>query len=238
MGIIGYELIVLGFVCLLSKARWLFPVRAKLMFVSFTAGLCFGAVSFWKRERGLAIYLGVFALFWLFLFIFSLFKGGKYQEVIHVPAGSYEVTADDGEGPVIRLRYLLAYEGKVYCLSTTPPSGKPPLTLYVTKRNDSDILLADIVIEKSLESLSMRRILPAIYSILVLLAAVALPVFYKLYENGDSLANLLGSCITVMAGYLTATFAKDGKGLLHRILYWFGIFLEAAGWISALVVIL
>lgn len=237
MGIIGYELIVLGLACMIAKVKWLMPVRAYLMMLFLTAGFGLASAAWWKTDTALSILLGGLGAVWFIPLLCGIFKRkGRMEEVMHIPADSYEIeVVDRMAAPTIQLSYLLKYQGKSYVLSTSPPAERPALLLYVRPQKDEEILPADIAIDTTIEPVSVKQRLQRWYGILVLLIALFLPLPIQLYGSGVLQESFPGACITIIAGYVTVTFLTGGKALLHRVLYWFGIFLEVMGLLSFIV---
>lgn len=237
MGIIGYELIVLGFACMIAKVKWLLPVKTYLMMLFLTAGFGLASAAWWKTDSTLGILLGGLGAVWFILLLYSIFKRkGRMKEVVHIPADSYEIAVVDRmAAPTIQLSYLLKYQGKSYVLSTSPPEGRPALFLHVKHQKEEGILSADIAIDTTEKLLSVKQRLQRWYGILVLLIALLLPWPFQLYRSGVLQESFLGACITIIVGYVTVIFLKGGKALLHRLLYWFGIFLEVMGLLSLIV---
>lgn len=232
MGIIAFDMIVLGIACIMIKAEWLIPVRKYLMPALLCAGIGLSALAVKEIDTGLSIFLGAFAAVWLFLLVWVILrKNERTEEILYIPAGSYQITALDRTGaPSVQMSYCLMYQGKVYTLTTMPPEGTPALILHAKPRGDSDVIPADISIDISRQPRSARQRLAQIHGGLVLITALLLPVCYEMYK-GDSIAeNFMPYCILVLLGYLGSKATKGSKTALNRLIFWFTIFLEAAGW--------
>lgn len=237
MGIIGYELIVLGFVCIMAKAEWLIPVRKYLMLIFLTAGLGLITITLWNNEPSLSILFGILMIICLSLLIWVFFtRNQQIEEVLHIPAESYEIKTVDRTGtPAIQLHYLLIYHGKTYILSTMPPEGKPALILHTRTQKHSNTVTADIAVDTADKSVTPKQILYLLYGILVLMAALFIPVSYVMYENYYLSQNFMPNCIMITLGYLTASATRGNKSMLYRLIHWFAVFLEAAGWITIVI---
>lgn len=74
MGIIAFDMIVLGIACIMVKAEWLIPVRRYLMPALLCVGIGLSALSVKEIDIGLSIFLGVFAAVWLFLLLWVVFR--------------------------------------------------------------------------------------------------------------------------------------------------------------------
>lgn len=233
MGIIGWTLIVLGFACMMAKAKWLIPIRKYLMLIFLTAGLCLSAFALWDIEPSLGILLGILSGIWFCLLIWTVCTHNQQtDEVLHIPAGSYEIEVIDRAGtPAIQLSYRLVYQGKGYIISTMPPKEKPALILYAKTQKNSDIILADIAMDTINEPLSIRQKIHKLHDILVLFAALFLPISYQLYQNNYLTHNWMPNCMMIVLGYLTISATGSSRAILHRLTYWFAVFLEAVGWI-------
>lgn len=236
MGIIAFDMIVLGIACVMVKAEWLIPVRRFLMPALLCAGIGLSALSVKEIDIGLSIFLGAFAAVWFFLLLWVVFrKDEKTGEILYLPAGSYRITAVDRTGtPSVQMAYCLLYQGKVYTISTLPPEGTPALILHAKPRGDSDVIPADISIDTSRQHRSARQRLAQLHGGLVLTTALLLPVCYKMYKAGSVPENLMPYCILVLLGYLGSKTTKSSKTVLHRLIFWFTAFLEAAGWVGVL----
>lgn len=236
VGIIAFDMIVLGIACIMVKAEWLIPVRKYLMLALLCAGIGLSALAVKEIDFGLSIFLGIFAAFWFFLLLWAVFrKNEKTEEILYIPEGSYQITAVDRTGaPSVQMAYCLMYQGKVYTLSTMPPEGTPALILYAKPQENSDVILADISIDTSRQPPSARQRLEQIHGGLVLIAALLLPVFYEMYKGGSITENLLPYCIMILLGYLGSKTTKGSKSVLNSLIFWFAVFLEAAGWVRML----
>ena len=232
MGIIGYQLIVLGYACIIAKAEWLIPIRKYLMLILLTAGFGLSAFALWDIEPALSILLGFLSGIWFCLLIWTICTHNRQtEEVLHIPAGSYEVEVIDRTGtPAIQLSYCLVYQGKGYIISTMPPSGKPALILHAKTQKNSDIILADIAIDTINEPLSIKQKMYQLHNILVLIVALFLPISFEMYENNYLTHNFMPNCIMIVLGHLTISATRSSRAILHRLSYWFAVFLEAAGW--------
>lgn len=233
MGIIGYEFIVLGFVCIMAKAEWLIPIRKYLMLILLTAGFGLSAFALWDIEPSLGILAGFFSGGCFCLLIWAICTHNQHKEEIrHIPSGSYEIEVIDRPAtPAIQLSYRLVYQGKGYIISTMPPKEKPALILHIKTQKDSDIILTDIAIDTIKEPLSIRQRLYQIYNVLILIAAMTLPISYKMYQDSYIAHNLMPNCMMVVLGYLTRSATKDSRAVLVRLIYRFAGFLEVVGWI-------
>lgn len=240
MGIIGYELIILGFACIAAKAQWLFPIRKYLMLIFFTTGLGVITITLWNNEPSLSILFGILMIVCLSLLIWVFFtRNRQLEEVLHIPAGSYEIKLIDRTGtPSIQLSYLLIYHGKTYILSTMPPEDKPALILHTRTQKNSDTVVADIAIDTTNKPVTAKQRLYQLHGSLVLIAALFLPIFYVMYENYYLSQNLMPNCIMIILGYFTASTTRGSKSILYRLIYWFAVFLEMAGWITIPVIYL
>lgn len=234
IGLIGYDLIVLGIACIVCKIEWLIPFRKYLMCILLTVGIGLVGLFMWDREPALSIYLGIFASIWFILLLWTTFTRKKLkEEILHIPSDSYEIqVVDRTSSPMIQLSYLLFYQGKVYHLSTLPPDGKPPLILHARIRKDSDVILADIAIDQNGGPLSIGQMLQKIRNLATLLIAFFLPISYIMYENHSISKNIMPFCIMIILGRSMISCTKESKALLHRLLYYFGVFFEASGWIG------
>lgn len=234
MALIGYELIVLGIGCLVSKAEWLVSLKKYLMLLFIGIGCALISVDLLDDDRTLIIFPGFFVILCFSLLIWVIFNRKKQrEEIIHIPAGSYTIQTVDRTGsPVVQLSYLLFYDGKVYHLSTFPPDGNPSLILHAHIRKDSDVILADIAIDQSNEPLSIRQKMQQLRNFLTFLAALFLPISYMMYENHTISENLMPACMLIILGRSSIGTTKGSKALLHRLIYCFGVFFEGAGWFS------
>lgn len=233
MGIIGYELIVLGFVCIMAKAEWLLPIRKYLMLIFLTIGFGLSAFALWNIESSLGILAGFFSggCFCLLIRVICTHNQHK-EEILHIPLGSYEIEViDRPETPTVQLSYRLVYQGKGYIISTMPPNEKPALILHAKTQKDSDIILADIAIDTTKEPISIKQKFYQIYNVLVWIAAMTLPISYKMYQDNYVAHNLMPNCMMVVLGYLTRSATRDSRSVLVRLIYWFAGFLEVVGWI-------
>lgn len=233
MGIIGYECIVLGFACIMMKAEWLIPIRKYLMLILLTVGFGLSAFDLWDIEPSLGILLGVLSGIWFCLLIWTFcIRNQQIYEVLHIPAGSYEIEVIDRPGtPAIQLSYRLVYQGKGYIISTMPPKEKPALILHAKIQKDSDIILADIAVDTINEPLSRKQRIHQLHSMLVLIAALFLPISYQLYQNNYLTHNWMPNCIMIVLGYLTISATRNSRAILYRLIYWSAVFIEASGWI-------
>lgn len=233
MGLLGYELIILGFACTASKAEWMIPIRKYLMLLLLTIGFCLTSTALWDTEPSLSILFGFLTIIWFSLLIWVICSRHQQTEkVLHIPAESYEIEAVDRIGtPAIQLRYLLIYQDKIYMISTLPPKGKPPLILHTKTQKNSDIILADIAIDTINKKLLAKQRLHQLHKILVLITALFLPVSYMMYENRHLSQNLMPNCIMIVLGFLTISATRNSKPALYRLIYWFAVFLEVTGWI-------
>lgn len=237
MGIIGYELLMIGFACIMAKAEWLISVRKYLMPLFFTAGFGFISIALWNTEPSLGILFGILTLLCLFLLIRVLVTPKQQiEETLSIPAGSYEIKAVDRAGtPAVQLQYLLLYHGKTYLLSTMPPEGKPALLLHTRTQPCSDTVIADIAVDIAGKTATPKQRLYQLHGALVMIAALFLPIAYVMYENGYLTQNLMPDCIMIALGYFTASATRGSQSLLHRLMHWFAVLLEAAGWIAMLI---
>lgn len=232
MGIIGYELIVLGFACIEVKAEQLIPIRKHLMLMLLTTGFCLSALALWDIEPSLSILFGILTVACFCLLIWTICTRNRMtNEILHIPAGSYEVEIIDSIGtPAIQLSYRLVYREKGYFISTMPPKGKPALILHTRTQKKSDIMIADIAIDTINEPLSIKQKMYQLYNILVLLVALFLPIAYVMYEKHYLTRNLMPNCIMIVLGHLTISATYNSRAILYRLIYWFAVFLEVAGW--------
>ncbi len=233
MGIIGYELIVLGFACIAVKAERLIPIRRYLMLVLLTIGFCLSAIALWGIEASLGILLGFLsAICFCFLIWIICTRNRLTNQILHIPAGSYEVETIDRIGTsAIQLSYRLVHQGKGYIISTMPPKGKPALILHIRTQKKSDIVIADIAIDIMKEPLSIKQKMYQLYKALVLVAALFLPIAYVMYEKHYLEHNLMPNCIMIILGHVTGSAVCSSRAILHRFIYWFAVFFEAAGWL-------
>lgn len=233
MGDLAYYFVLAGFVCLMINAERLVPIKKYLMTAFLTIGLFFASAALWKTDEALGILLCVLAVVWLFLFIYALCTGKSQRiEILHIPAGSYEIWADDREAvPTVQLRYLLRYQGVVYALSSVPPTENPALTIHIRRRKDGDIPIADISIDKKNDPVSVKRVLYQLYRLAVLAVALFLPFVFRLYREYRIPENLFGFFIIIPLFYVGAVFTRNGKSLLIRLIHWFCITIEVCGWL-------
>lgn len=232
MGIIGYELIVLGFACIAVKAEWLIPIRKYLMLMFLTAGFCLSAIALWGVESSLSILSGLLSVICFCFLIWVICTRNRLRnEILHIPAGSYEVETVDRIGAsTIQLSYRLVYQGKGYIISTMPPKGKPALILHTKTQKKSDIVIADIAIDVMNEPLSIKQKVYRLYNVLVMIAAMFLPISYVMYEKHYLTHNLMPNCIMIVLGHVTISATYNSRVILHRFIYWFAVFFEVAGW--------
>ncbi|MED9903032.1 MAG: hypothetical protein UFG06_02485 [Lachnospiraceae bacterium] len=235
MGYLAYYLVLAGIICLIMKAEWMIPLRKYLMTAFLTAGLFFASAAMWEPDApALSIFLGLFATFFLCLFIRVICtRNRQREEILHIPAGSYELmAADRANAPTVQVNHLLLYQGIVYLLSTFPPEGKPALILHAHHRQNTDVITADIAIDNGNGPVSAKQALYTLHSLSALLIALLFPISYTLCRNGYAPANLFGAFLSILFGYFCSAALRNGGTLLIRLLHWFCIFIEVAGWIA------
>lgn len=237
MGYLACDFIFLGFACIYSKAEWLIPVRKYLAGISLTLGFSLSIKPAWLAiHPTAALFFSMMAIGSLILLIRNIIQRHANRiEVLHLPANSYEIVADDRpSAPTVQLRYRLLYQDKIYTLSSTPPADKPALTLYAKISANQNQIFADITID-STEGSSFKLLFHLFYGIIVLAIALMLPwliplqdTYYALFEK------LFPSSLLIIFGYLGYQTFKSGKDVLLRFLYWFTQFLSILGWFTLL----
>ena len=241
MGIIAYELLLLGIVSIFLQKKWIFRVRKYLMMGFLTSGMILLTISLRNEEKILFLYFLICTILLVVGCMYVLVsaeikKKTRVEEIIYLPAGEYEtVIADNYHSPEIQVKYLLRYKGQIYVLSTVPPEGSPALIMHTVKNKGSDVITASIAIDDSTQPMTIKEILKKVRTYLIFIAAALLPVFYKLWDSGVLRENYMESCLILVVGYIGSTVTRGSKVLLNRCVYYFGRFCEIAGWISILV---
>lgn len=228
MGIIAFDLVVLGVAFVVIKAEWLVPIRKYMMLIFLTSGIGLGAVAAWEIDKSLSIFLGIFASLCLLILIWVvLAKNNNTVQILHIPKDGYKIVAEDRQGaPVVQMRYFLFYENYYYPISTLPPAGNPPLILYLKRNNKTNTIICDIAIDTSSEALSAREKLRRFYGVVILMVALALPIVFTVSQD------VLGGLIAILVGYGGRCTMNGSKSLLTRLIYWFSVLLEVVGWLS------
>lgn len=232
VGILIYELFLFWLISIYYQAAWFFPIKKYVMYSLLMSCGMISMFYMWSLEPN--IEFTFCALFVMTAFTWAMICGRKtIQKVVRIPAGSYEVFAGDNpNNPDFQLVILLEYQDQVYNLSSVPPDEKPALTLYTQKQNKYDIVFADFTVERNGEPLTWKQWLTKIYHALVFVAAVTLPVFYWLWDNGYTRENYMESCMAIALGYAFTFQLKGNRSLFMRFFYGFGKFLEIGGWLT------
>lgn len=231
MGLIGYFLMVLGIACLACKAEWLIPIRGYLIFLFIGVGCAFLSIELLDEDPTLIIFPGFFVVLCFSLLLWAIINRKKQKdEILHIPAGSYQTQVVDRIGaPTIQLSYLLFYQGKTYHLSSTPPNGTPALILHAKTRKNSDVILADIAIDRSNEPVSIQQRIQQLRTFSTFLAAFLIPITYMMYQNHSISENLMPYCMMIVLGQSSIAISRGSKVLLHRLIYCSGVFFEGFG---------
>lgn len=241
MGIIAYELLLLGVISIFIQQKWIFRIRRYLVMGFLTSGMILTTISLKEMDDFVFMYFLVctiaLVIGCIYVLVYTAIKKETCKkEILYIPAGEYEiVVADNYTSPNTQIKYLLKYKNKIYFLSAIPPEGTPALIMYTSQREGSDITTASIAIDESAQPVTMERVMKKIRSRLVFTVAVLLPIFYTLWNKGILNEDYSESCLMIIIAYAFSAFTQDSKILLQRCIYYFGRFLEIAGWLSIFV---
>ncbi len=233
MGYLAYIFAVLGFACIFCKWKWLLTFRRYFMVTMFLAGSTLGFLYWLPRNRELTGYMSIYALVSLGLFIFVLAtRKTRAPYKVNIPADSYDIIVADRNAPTIQLSYFLHYQGKVYGISSFPPAGRPALTLYVKPHPKFQWLPADITIDSENTPISPAFIFGRIYSLIVLMFALLLPIPLADARYNITAEHFLSAWGMIILGYVDIIVLKHKRGIFYRIGYYFSWFLSIAGWLG------
>lgn len=236
MGYIATDLIMIGCACIYCKANWLIPSRKYLMCFFLTAGFALAALaSLSSLGAGVAIIFAFLAIGCLYLLIRCIVRRNRDRiEILHLPAGSYDIVADDRPGSSdTQLRYRLIYQNMVYTLSTTPPIGKPALTLYAETHEKQNITFGHIALANDHEPFSIKRLFHRCYGVVVFIFALLLRWTVLLQEsNYDLFEVLFEGFLIIVFGYVGVQTFCTKDSLLIKLLYYFCMFLSIMGWVG------
>lgn len=232
MGILIYELFLFWLISIYYQAAWFFPIKKYVMYSLLMSCGTIAMFYMWSLEPN--VEFTFCALFVMGGFTWGMISGRKtLQKVVHIPAQSYEIFAGDNpDNSDFQLVIMLKYQDQVYHLSSVPPEGKPALTLYTQKQKNYDIIFADFTVKRGKEPLTWKQRLRKMYNVLAFVAAVTLPIFYWLWDNGYTRENYMESCLAIAMGYAFTFQFKGNSSILMRFFYGFGRFLEIAGWLT------